>query len=78
MDIVNESENAKPIKRLGRKPYQNRDMVRKFTACRLAPKTFAFIEEVQSNMNPRKRSMGRAIDLIVEAIYDHGITIKPE
>lgn len=52
-------------------------MVRRFTACRLAPKTVAFIEEVQSTMDPKKRSMGRAIDKIVEAVSDSGIEIKP-
>lgn len=78
MDIVNESENPQPVKRLGRKPYENRDMVRKFTACRLAPRTIVFIEEVQSAMNPKKRSVGRAIDRIVETIADSGIEVKPD
>lgn len=77
MGLIEEGEVAKPIKRLGRKPYGDRDMVRKFTACRLAPKTVAFIEEVQSTMDPKKRSMGRAIDKIVEAVSDSGIEIKP-
>lgn len=77
MASTEESESIKPVKRLGRKPYGDRDMVRRFTACRLAPKTVAFIEEVQSTMDPKKRSMGRAIDKIVEAVSDSGIEIKP-
>lgn len=76
MDIVNGS--AEPTKRLGRKPYSDRDMVRKFTACRLAPKTIAFIEQVQSGMNPKKRSVGRAIDRIIEAVTESGVEIKIE
>lgn len=78
METVNDSENSSPVKRLGRKPFEDRAMVRKFTAARLAPKTILFIEKVQEGMSPKKRSVGRAIDRIVETVIESGLEIKPE
>lgn len=77
MDTVNE-EQTKPVKKLGKKPYADRNMVRKYIAGRVNSTTFAFITEVRSGMEPNKSSTGRAIDRIVETILKHDLQIFPE